>query len=431
MTADWPEGSLDVQAIRASGMVAIPFQIFVVKVHSRCNLACDYCYVYEMADDGWRRHPLRMSDETVAWTIRRIAEHVRAHNLTRIKVILHGGEPLLAGAEFIAGFVTLLREALPATTRLEANIQTNGVLLDESMLTTLVSSDVSVGVSLDGDATATDRHRNYADGRSSHAAALKGIALLNEKRFRTAFSGILAAVDLRNDPLTTYSYLLSHNPPKIDFLLPHGTWSMAPPGLSLGDRLASGDDTYGVAAPYANWLLPIFDRWYATTPAGPSVRLFSEIIQAVLGGLTALESVGLAASTLVVIGTDGAIRQLDSLSAAYDGAAETGLTVAEHTLDAALDHPGIVARQLGGAGLSPVCQRCSIVSLCGGGLYSHRYSAGSGFLNPSVYCADLFRLIGHIRDRVHADISQLGGHLAAAKDRIATKMAAGIPSSAS
>lgn len=30
------------------------FMEFVVKIHSRCNPACDYCYVYDMADQSWR-----------------------------------------------------------------------------------------------------------------------------------------------------------------------------------------------------------------------------------------------------------------------------------------------------------------------------------------------------------------------------------------
>lgn len=137
------------------------------------------------------------------------------------------------------------------------------------------------------------------------------------------------------------------------------------------------------------------------------VRLFAEILQVVLGGSSALESVGIGPSALVVIETDGAIRQFDALSAAYSGAADTGLNVREHPLDAALDHPGVVAQQLGRAGLSPLCQACSIGRLCGGGLYAHRYRAGSGFLHPSVYCPDLFRLISHIRDRVYSDVRGL------------------------
>jgi uncharacterized protein len=45
--------------------------------------------------------------------------------------------------------------------------------------------------------------------------------------------------------------------------------------------------------------------------------------------------------------------------------------------------------------------------VCGAGLYSHRYRPDTGFLNPSVYCTDLRRLIEHVRDRVYADLRRL------------------------
>lgn len=70
-------------------------------------------------------------------------------------------------------------------------------------------------------------------------------------------------------------------------------------------------------------------------------------------------------------------------------------------------HPAIVARQIGPAALCRTCRSCPINAICGAGNYPHRYRAGSGFLNPSVYCADLRRLIGHIRDRVLADLQRL------------------------
>ena len=38
-----------------------------------------------------------------------------------------------------------------------------------------------------------------------------------------------------------------------------------------------------------------------------------------------------------------------------------------------------------------------MVDSCGGGLYAHRYRTGSGFMNPSVYCADLEKIITHVR----------------------------------
>ena len=38
-----------------------PFRQIVLKVHGQCNLACDYCYVYEHGDQSWRDRPRAMS----------------------------------------------------------------------------------------------------------------------------------------------------------------------------------------------------------------------------------------------------------------------------------------------------------------------------------------------------------------------------------
>ena len=76
----------------------MPLRQFVLKLHSRCDLACDHCYVYQGADQSWRGQPKAMSDETIAWTAQRIAEHAKAHQLAGVHVVLHGGEPLLVGS---------------------------------------------------------------------------------------------------------------------------------------------------------------------------------------------------------------------------------------------------------------------------------------------------------------------------------------------
>ena len=93
--SEWPTG-LDMTALLEGGWRPTPFRQFILKLHSRCNLACDYCYMYEMADQSWRRMPRRMSKAVIDRTAVRVAEHVDAHGLTRAEVILHGGEPLLA-----------------------------------------------------------------------------------------------------------------------------------------------------------------------------------------------------------------------------------------------------------------------------------------------------------------------------------------------
>jgi uncharacterized protein len=365
----------------------VPLSQFVLKVHSRCDLACDHCYVYESADQSWRGRPLAMAGDTISRTAQRIAEHAASHSLGSVQVVLHGGEPLLAGRATLGQIATELRSALRGICRLDLRIHTNGVLLDEGFCELFAEHDVRVGVSIDGDRAANDQHRRYADGRSSYDKVIRAIGLLRSGRFRHLYAGLLCTIDIANDPVAVYDALMELDPPRIDFLLPHATWE-SPPAR-----------TAGAATEYADWLIAIFDRW-ASAGRPAAVRTFESIISTLTGGDSTTEALGLAPAALVVIETDGSYEQVDSLKAAFDGAPVTGLNVFDHALDAVGRHPGIAARQQGLAGLCRACQQCPVVTSCGGGLYPHRYRAQTGFANPSVYCADLLKLITHISERL-------------------------------
>ncbi|HEV2783686.1 MAG TPA: FxsB family cyclophane-forming radical SAM/SPASM peptide maturase [Actinophytocola sp.] len=371
----------------------LPFRQFIVKLHSRCNLACDYCYLYTKADQRWRTRPRVMSRELAGRTAERVAEHVRAHRLDEIEVILHGGEPLLAGAELIDHIVSTMRAHVPA--RVRTTIQTNATLLDRDYLNLLRRLDIRVGVSLDGDAAGHDRHRIGPDGTGSYHRVRAALRLLGAPEYRGLFRGLLCTVDLANDPVDTYRALLEFTPPAVDFLLPHGNWTSPPPG-----RVPGSAET-----PYADWLITVFDRWYDAPLRETRVRLFEEIINVLLGGRSRVEGIGLSPALMVVIETDGTIEQSDILASAFEGAAATGLHVARDSFDAALTLPDVLARQTGSAGLPATCRACRLRTVCGGGLRAHRFRAGAGFDNPSVYCPDLFRLITHVRARLADDLA--------------------------
>jgi uncharacterized protein len=389
----------------------LPFRQFVLKVHSRCDLACDHCYVYEHADQSWRDRPTVISPETVAKAGERIAEHAGEHRLSDVRVIMHGGEPLLAGASRLAAIARSLRRAIEPVCRLDLRIHTNGVRLNVEFCEVFLAEDVRVGISLDGDQAANDLHRRYLNGRSSYDEVLRAVALLREERYLPLFAGLLATIDIRSDPVAVYRALAKLDPPNLDFLLPHGTWDVPPPGKAgplpdgrLPVRLAGEP----VAAPYADWLSAVLAEWTRDGQHVP-VRIFNSVIATTLGRPSGTESLGRAPSDVVVIETDGTIEQADSIKVAYDGAPATGLDVFNHQLDAAAAHPGIRARQQGIAGLSPICRKCPVVDSCGGGLYAHRYRASSGFANPSVYCADLEKIITEVRERRRPETATLVG----------------------
>ncbi|MCK9877673.1 FxsB family radical SAM/SPASM domain protein [Frankia sp. Ag45/Mut15] len=391
---EWPYGIRLADLSGHSAWRGEPFRQFVLKVHSRCNLACSYCYVYHQADQGWREQPVMMSRRTIDVTAARVARHAREHELSAVQVILHGGEPLLAGADLLGYLATAFRAAVSPETEVVLGMQTNAVLLDDAMLELCLSHGVQVGVSVDGGAAAHDRQRPYRNGRGSFEAVHAGLSRLTADRFRDVFAGLLCVVDLEADPVEVYESLLAWRPPAVDFLLPHGNWLSRPPG-----RVADEQRT-----PYADWLITAFERWYSAPEHETEIRLFAEIIVLLLGGHSQVESIGLTPAAVIVVETDGAIEQVDALKSAYHGAARTGLHVDRDDFDAALPHPGIVARQIGVAALGARCADCSLHRICGGGYYPHRYQPGSGFRNRSVYCPDLFALITHIGRRIRADL---------------------------
>ncbi|MEI5520493.1 radical SAM/SPASM protein FxsB, inactivated metallohydrolase extension form [Streptomyces brasiliscabiei] len=364
-------------------------QQLVLKIHSRCDLACDHCYVYEASDQSWRSRPTVIAEETLDQVARRLTEYVLAKSLDSVTVILHGGEPLLAGPARLRRICAELTRALAPVTSLDLRIHTNAVRLNRDHLRVFDEFRVKVGISLDGDRVANDRHRLDRRGRSSYDRVLRAVELLRLPEHRHLYQGLLCTVDVANDPVAVHDALTSLDPPRIDYLLPHSTWDTPPPGRAPG----------GPATPYADWLLKVFDRWEEQGRPMP-VRTFESVLSTLRGGPSLTEALGLAPSDLAVIETDGTFEQADSLKTAYEGAPATGYDVFRHGFAEFAEHPGVRARQLGLAGVSEACRRCPVVESCGGGLYAHRYSADKGFDNPSVFCADLRGLVEGIAERI-------------------------------
>ncbi|MEU6025119.1 FxsB family cyclophane-forming radical SAM/SPASM peptide maturase [Micromonospora sp. NPDC047134] len=382
-------------AVRRAPPIAL--RQFVLKLHSRCDLACDHCYVYTMADQRWRDLPRTMSPRVLEATAGRIGDHARAHRLDRVSVVLHGGEPLLVGPARIEHAVSAIRQAV-APVPVRITVQTNGLQLTEAYLRLLDRLDVRISLSLDGDRDAHDRHRRGPDGRGSHDRVAAAIHRLTTGHPHL-FNGLLCTIDLRNDPVDTYRRLLAHRPPAVDFLLPHGTWHTPPPA-----RVPQPGST-----PYADWLIAVFAHWYHQPGPPVRIRLFDEIIQVLLGGTSRVAGVGTSAVAVAVVQTDGAIEMDDTLAAAYDGAAHTGLHVLRDPFDTLLDLPAVRQQQAGLAALSATCRACDLGRVCGGGLRTHRWAADTGFDNPSVYCPDLYALINHIGGTVRRDLALLSG----------------------
>jgi uncharacterized protein len=378
----------------STGWQPSPFREYVIKVHNGCDLACHYCYMYRLADRRAWIDRSAMAELTFDRTAARIREHLLRHGLTRARAVFHGGEPLLVGADRLSRMAGQLREAMPSGTAMDVTIQTNAVRLRARDIELFATHGIRVGVSLDGDRQANDRHRRSAGGRSSFDAVHRALGLLGQRP--DIFAGILCVVDLANDPARTYDALVQHRPPTVDFLLPHGNWTVLPPGYSDQPR-------------YGAWLAAAFDRWYGAPARETGVRFFEAVINLLFGGPSRTEGIGGTPAATIVINVDGSYEDIDTLRSAYAGAVDTGLNVFDHSLDEALHHPDVLARRQSTVATVGECRVCPVRRVCGGGYYPHRYRDGDGFANPSVYSRDLRHLIGHIATRLHADVARLKG----------------------
>jgi uncharacterized protein len=313
-----------------------------------------------------------------------------------VDFILHGGEPLLLGLDYLGELFTTVTRHAPDV-KIRWNGQTNGAFYTEEVLAFCQRWNLSFGLSLDGPRTANDRHRVDHAGRSSFDDVERSLALLSGASGRPLWGGILAVIDLENDPVETYSYFRSFNPPSIDFLMPLGHHDMRPPGKA--DTLET--------TPYADWLLKIFDVWYGERPQPIRIRRFRDIIALYLGATHSSEEWGLQPIDFIVVETNGEIQAVDTLKVTYPGACRLDMNIFDDSFDTALTSPLVRARQQNWHTLSETCRRCDLVRVCGGGYFPQRYSRENGFQNTSVYCADLMKLIRTITGTVRQDLRSL------------------------
>ena len=103
---------------------------FVLKIASRCNLNCSYCYMYNLGDKTYLNQPKRMSLDTIYALSQRIDKHCKEKSLRHIQIVFHGGEPLLVSKNFLKNCIEIFQRQSPDI-KFSYIIQTNGVLLNE------------------------------------------------------------------------------------------------------------------------------------------------------------------------------------------------------------------------------------------------------------------------------------------------------------
>ena len=363
----------------------------VVKIAQRCNLNCSYCYMYQHADQSWRQRPPFMSEETFGHLLTRIEEYCDRRPGREMYITFHGGEPMLMDPQQFDRFVSMAREKLKD--RVSLGMQTNATLVSDEWIEVLKRHDLRVGVSLDGPPELHDLVRIDHAGRGSYSQTVQGLQKLKENR---VFSCVLTVINPGQSGLEIYRHIRSLGVKNMNFLLPDVTH----------DSRRLFYPNFG-ATPISDYLIPIFDDWFDEDDPNVVIRLFNAILTSLMGSWANFEGIGNHCENYLVIDTDGNIQANDALKVCDDGISESGLNVARHGFDDLhLGLPLVNHLVHEGLSLSAQCQACAERDVCGGSSVTTRYAKANGFDNPSVWCADMLELIGHIRARVRPALGE-------------------------
>lgn len=366
---------------------AVPISTYVVKVVSRCNLNCSYCYMYNLADRTYVSQPAVMREDVTTALSKRIVSHVARHDIPTVHVILHGGEPLLLGRRRFRGWVEQVRGALEeAHVRSHFSVQTNGVLIDDEWIDLLADLSINVGLSIDGPKRFHDRHRVDHQGAGSFDDVVAAIRRLQaHPRGPRIFANVLAVINTDIPPREMFELWQFLDVPGMEINLPHANHEHRPPAGAMS---------------YGDWMIELFDLWFEQNRPDRHVRYFENILRLLFGHPMSTDNIGGRPAGAIIVETDGSIEPTDAFKCCEHGLTKLGINVLRNELDDARRSSIVRAMQGGVTALCAMCHACDLRDVCGGGYMPHRFSRERRFDNPSVYCEDLQRLIRHIRQRV-------------------------------
>ena len=357
----------------------------LIKVASRCNINCKYCYVYNMGDDNWSHMEKLMSKEIMEAVCDSLGQLAKTQK-NYFSVVLHGGEPLLLGSSKLEYLLNRLRNTL--SDNYPISIQTNGILITQKILDICSKYKTSVAVSLDGPRHIHDKFRVTHKSNGTFDNVLKGIYELKSHP-NSAFlnAGLLAVIDPLSDPREVYFFFKELEAPSVDFLYRDGNHTNLPYSKSSFN-----------STEYGTWMVGLLNV-YLNDPDPLPIRVLDDMLKVLLGGIVSKEGLGITDFGIIIIDTDGTIMKNDTLKSSYNGADKfiTPLNIKEGNLIEFLTSVEFIEYREMQKPTNLKCINCPELNICGGGMILHRWRTENGYDNPSIFCTDQLYLIKNMR----------------------------------
>jgi uncharacterized protein len=207
---------------------------------------------------------------------------------------------------------------------------------------------------------------------------------------------VLCVLQLGASGLQVHRHLVELGVKRINYLLPDYTRD------SVGQVKALFGPT-----PCADYLLPILEEWWAHGSSELRIGLFWNLARVILGGDSEIDMLGNLPYRYMFVETNGDIEGLDVLRVCGPSFAATGLHVLRDDFLETYERSEVQRRFIfDGPSLPAACRDCPEAQTCGGGYLPHRFSKARGFDNPTIWCDDMLRLLGRMRELLEVDLEE-------------------------
>lgn len=367
----------------------------VLKVASRCNLNCSYCYMYNLGDLTYKNQPKVMSYEIVDSFLKKLKKSLLENNGSHFQFIFHGGEPLLAPMEWYKYFVSKAEETLSGV-KLLFTLQTNGVQYNREWAYFLKNNKIHTSFSWDGPQQVHDKFRIFHNNKGSYDYVQDAFKLHKE------IFGNVSGLTVLNGEVPPLEYYQNVK----ELGITHFTIIFPQLHHDTEEHFNHFENSKEVNF-FGDWLAELFDIWWFDQDKNkPVIHYFANLITLLLGGEATSEGLGSGENNVIVLETNGDIETTTALKSCGPAFTKEGNNIVTHSIEESVNSELIKLFIYSHKTVCQTCKECSLVKICGGGRLNERFSYQNGFDNPSVYCKDYQTIINHIKERLFSTLSE-------------------------
>lgn len=372
-----------------------------------CNLDCPYCFYLHKTELLGHQVSARIDDVLLEQHVR---QYIEANTGEEVVFSWQGGEPTIMGLSFFEKVVQLQDRHRKPGQRIENDLQTNGLLLNNEWIAFLKVHGFMVGLSIDGPRDLHDKYRYTKGGQPTFDRVMQAANLLRNAEIPFAALCVVNR-DVARHPVEVYRFLadelgtqrIQFTPcvETTDFRAVAPALTAAPSQPVIGSAQATPGARDSIVTEwsvdpgdYGTFLCTVWDEWFRRDFGRIHVNLFESAIA---------QSLGMPAQTCVSSPICGKALALEQDGSVYScdhfvyPEFRLGNIADTHLGDMAFSQKQVRFGLGKSDSLPSECRRCKFLTLCNGECPKNRIvRTPDGEAGLNYLCAALKRFYGAV-----------------------------------